>query len=297
MILKKEIPQWKKSAVDDLANLMENYKVLGLIDLTNMPDNLIQQIRKQLREKALIRMAKKSIVLRALEKYQKKSKKKNLVDFGKNILGQSSLVFTNEDPFELKRLFDENRMKRFAREGDIAQENIVIYAGDTRLPPGQVITELHLVLKLPTRIQNDSIFVTADKVTHQKGDVISLKEAMVLRKLNIKPIEVNIKFYCAWENGEIIPDSLLNLNVKEIEQKFSLATLQALNIAFELPFIIDEKIDDYIKKALLNARIIYLQIFEEIALEAKKEIEKRVEEEPEPSKEEEVPEGLGNLFG
>lgn len=295
MLLKKEVPQWKREEVDDLANFMEEYKVLGLIDLTGMPDNLIQVIRKKLRDKALIRMSKKSIILRALEKYQKKSKKKNLVVFGEKILGQSSLVFTNEDPFELKRLFDDNRMRRFAKEGDIAQEDIIIHAGDTGLPTGQAITELHLVLKLPTRIQNDTIWITSDKLTHNKGDQISLKEAIVLRKLNIKPIEVNLKFYCAWNNGEIY-EFLGISEIKEIHQQFSLAVLQGLNVAFELPYIIDDVIEDYFKKAATIAKILYSQIFEEKIIKIKEKKVEKLEEEPEPDKDQ-PPEGLGSLFG
>jgi len=295
VLLKKEVPQWKREEVDDLANLIEEYKVLGLIDLSSMPDNLIQLIRKKLRDKALIRMSKKSIILRALEKFQKKSKKKNLVAFGEKILGQSSLVFTNEDPFELKRLFDDNRMRRFAKAGDIAQEDIIIHAGDTGLPTGQAITELHLVLKLPTRIQSDTIWITSDKLTHNKGDQISLKESIVLRKLNIKPIEVNLKFYCAWTNGEIY-EFLGISEIKEIHQQFSLAILQGLNVAFELPYIIDDVIEDYFKKGVTNAKILYSQIFEEKIIKIKEKKDEKLEEEPEPDKDQ-PPEGLGSLFG
>lgn len=297
MILKKEIHQWKKDAVDDLATLMENYKVLGLVDLSNMPDNLIQLIRLKLRDKALIRMSKKSLLLRALDKYEKKSKKKNLIKFGEKILGQSGFIFTNEDPFALKRLFDENRMTRFAKDGDIAQEDIIVHEGDTGLPTGQAITELHLVLKLPTKIKNDTIWITSDKITHYKGDAISLKEAIVLRKLNIKPIEVNIKFYCAWDNEEIIPDSILNLDVEEIKHQFSLGIRQALDVACELPFIINDAVEYCTKKAALNANIVFSQIFEEKTLQIEEEHVEEVEEEPEKKDEDQPPEGLGSLFG
>ncbi|GAG80458.1 unnamed protein product, partial [marine sediment metagenome] len=93
MIVKKEIHQWKKDAVDDLVDLIQKYKVLGLVDLSNMPDNLIQLIRMKLRDKALIKMSKKSLILRALEKSEKKSKKKNLIKFGEKILGQFWFFF------------------------------------------------------------------------------------------------------------------------------------------------------------------------------------------------------------
>lgn len=297
MIVKKEIHQWKKDAVDDLADLIQKYKVLGLVDLSNMPDNLIQLIRMKLRDKALIKMSKKSLILRALEKSEKKSKKKNLIKFGEKILGQSGLIFTNEDPFALKRLFDENRLRRFAKEGDIAQEDIIVYEGDTGLPTGQAITELHLVLKLPTKIKNDTIWITSDKITHYQGDVIPLKEAIVLRKLNIKPIEVNIKFYCAWDNGEIIPNSILNLDVEDIKRQLSLGILQALDVACELPFLIDDAVEYCARKAALNANIVYSQIFEEKTFQIEEDKVEEVEEEPELKDEDQPPEGLGSLFG
>jgi large subunit ribosomal protein L10 len=329
MVIKREIPQWKKDAVVNLAELMGKYKVFGLIDLSNMPDNIMQLMRRKLRDKVVFRMAKKSLFTRALEIYQKKSKKKNLIEFGDYIRGQTSIIFTNMDPFELKEFFDINKMKTFAKENDIAQEDIVVPAGDTLLPPGQVISELNLTLKLPTRIQNDSIWVTEDTITHEKGDVISLKESVALRKLNIKPIELRVKFYCAWDEGEIVPESILSLDVEEIQQEISLAALHgqklaielgiidedtivpiinnairaAFNVALEMPFFIDNIVEYYLNKAISNANAVYNQILGEAPSEkmGDKEVKKEKPKEsekprkPKDDEEEGLP-GLGSLF-
>lgn len=323
--MKREVAQWKKDAVDALADIMEQHKVFGLIDLAEMPDYLIQQMRRMLRGKALFRMAKKSLLTRALEKYQKKSKKKNLVEFGEYVRGQTTIIFADIDPFELKVFFEENKMKTFAKGGDTADEDVIVPAGDTLLPPGQVISELNLTLRLPTRIQSDSIWVTEDTVTHEKGDLISLKEAVALRKLNIKPIELSIKFYCAWNDGEIVPESVLTLNVEEFKQDVVLAVLQAkqlaiemgiitednivdflnqairsaFNVALEMPFIVDEMLDEYVKRAELNAKLVYQQVLgEKIETENESETKKsKPKEVKKEDDEDESPPGLGSLFG
>ncbi|GAH41134.1 unnamed protein product, partial [marine sediment metagenome] len=66
----------------------------------NINDKQIQETRKLLRGKAVIRMSKKNLQIRAIDKYKKESKKSNLDYLEKNIPGQSGLVFTNLDIFE-----------------------------------------------------------------------------------------------------------------------------------------------------------------------------------------------------
>ena len=168
MIKQQHIPQWKLDEIDLLVELFNKYKNIGVIEVGHIHDQQIQATRKILREKAIIRMSKKSLQTRAIEKFQKESKKENLEQLANNIPGQSSLLFTNMDIFELKKILLENEWMVPAKPKEITPVDIWVPAGDTGLPTGQVISELNMTLRLPTsrRISGCKTSCCLEKIGH-----------------------------------------------------------------------------------------------------------------------------------
>ena len=296
MIKKKHIPQWKLDEIDHLLDLFKKYKNIAVIEVAHIHDQQIQSMRKLLRGKAVFRMSKKSLQLRAIEQFKEDSKKPNLDELASHIPGQSSLVFSNLDLFELKNIFLKNEWMVPAKPNDITPVDIWVPAGDTGLPTGQVISELNMILRLPTRIQNDTIWIREATRTHKAGDFVNVKQAAVLKKLGIAPIESLIKIYFAWSDGEIIPEEILYMDMEQFKNNFAMAYRQALAILFEMPFYLEDMKEEYIRKAISEANIMNTVIFGEgikAAIEEEvKDEKKEPEEEPE---EEEV--GIGGLFG
>ncbi len=295
MIKNKHIPQWKIDEVNHLVDLLENHNNIAVIEVANINDMQIQTIRKILRGKAIFRMAKKSLQLRAIEKYKKKSKKKNLDELANNIPGQSSFVFTNLDLFELKKIFLENEWMVPAKPNEIAPVDIWVPEGDTGLPTGQVISELNMTLRLPTKIMNDTIQVRENTRTHKAGDLVTIKQAAVLKKLGITPIASLIKIHFAWSDGEIIPNDILYLDLEKFNQDIALGYKEALSILFEMPYLQEDMVEEYIQKAISEANLLNVMIFGEgVQVSSEEEKSKPVEKEEE-EPEEEV--GIGGLFG
>jgi len=295
MIGKKEIPKWKREEVNHLADLFKDYKNIVVIDVAHLNDRQIQETRKILRGKAIIRMSKKNLQLRAIEQYKTESNKANLEEFAANIPGQSALCFTNMDIFELKKIFNENEWMVPAKPDEITPVDIWVPAGDTGLPTGQVISELNMTLKLPTRIQNDTIWIRDDTRTHKAGDIVDVKQAAVLKKLGIKPIESLIKIHYAWSDGEIIPEEILYVDTEQIKQNLTLGHREALAILFEMPIYFDDMTNEYILKAISEANTLNAIIFGE-GIQIPAEQGTKVEEEGEEEEEEEEV-GIGGLFG
>jgi large subunit ribosomal protein L10 len=295
MIKNKHIPQWKINEINHLIDLFNNYKNVVVIEVAHINDRQIQTMRKILRGKAVFRMSKKSLQLRAIEEYKNSSKKKNLDELAKHIPGQSSLVFTNLDLFELKDIFLENEWMVPAKANEITPVDIWVPAGDTGLPTGQVISELNMTLRLPTRIMNDTIHIREDTRTHKTGEVVTVKQAAVLKKLGITPIESLIKIHFAWSDGEIIPEEVLYMNMEQFTISFATAYREALGILFEMPFFLEDMAEDYIRKAASEAKVLNTIIFGE-AIQVPVQEEKSKVEEKEPEVEEEDV-GIGGLFG
>ena len=253
MISKKEIPQWKLEEIDYLIDQLKNNKTIAIIDVRTVRDKQIQEIRKVLREKAVIRMSKKNLQIRAIEQYKKESNKSNLDDLVKNIPGQSALVFTNLNAYELKKIFSDNVWRISIKPDSITPIDVWVLAGDTGLPTGQVISELNMTLKLPTRIQNDTIWIREDTKTHKAGDFVDVKQAAVLKKLGIKPIESTIKIFYAWHDGEIIPSDVLYMDMEAFQRDFLIAYFTAKKLAIELEIVDKETIEPMIQKAYREA--------------------------------------------
>lgn len=321
MIKQHHIPQYKLDEIDLLVELFNKYKNIGVIEVGHIHDQQIQATRKILREKAIIRMSKKSLQTRAIEEFQKKSKKENLEQLANNIPGQSSLLFTNMNIFELKKILLENEWMVPAKPNEITSVDIWVPAGDTGLPTGQVISELNMTLRLPTRIQNDTIWIREDTRTHKAGELVDVKQAAVLKKLGIRPIESLIKIHFAWCDGEIYPEEVLYMDMGKLQQDiascyftaqklaFELGVIddetiepliqkanrEALGILFELPIFDEDMLEEYIKKAALNANIVNSMAFGKgKSAPVKGKTPEPKKEEPEDEKSEAT--GIGSLF-
>ena len=321
MIKKKHIPSWKIEEVNQLLDLFKKYKNVAVIDVGKINDRQIQEMRKLLRGKAAFKLSKKNLQKRAIEQYKEESKKEHLEELAEMIPGQAALCFTNLDVFELKNIFNEKEWMVAAKPNEITPVDIIVPAGDTGLPTGQVISELNMTLRLPTRIQNDTIWVREDTRTHKKGDLVDVKQAAVLKKLGITPIESLIRILFAWSEGEIISEDVLYMNLEKFRVDITYAYLSAQNLAldlgiidketiapftqkahrqalallFDIPIYIEELRDEYIKKASLNAQTLNSLILGESAQISAESGKPEKEEKEEEEEEEEV--GIGGLFG
>ena len=228
------IPQWKLDEVAKLIELFKEYTNVAVINVARINDKQFQSTRKMLRGKAVIKMSKKRLQTRAIDEFKKLSKKENLDDLAENIPGQASLVFSDMDIFELKKVFEENKWMIPAKPGEITPVDIWVPAGDTGLPTGQVISELNMTLRLPTRIQNDTIWVREDTRTHKAGEMVNVKQASVLKKLGVNPLESIIKIHYAWSDGEIYPADVIYMDLEAFQKDIALAIAQAKQMAIKL---------------------------------------------------------------
>ena len=70
---RKEVRPDKIKAVEDLSNLLNKYPVIGVLNLCKTPASALQKIKMNLKDKVLIKVAKKTIILFALEKTKKEN--------------------------------------------------------------------------------------------------------------------------------------------------------------------------------------------------------------------------------
>ncbi len=330
-VIQAKVSAKKQAELALLKEQIKKAKVIGLVRMDKIGAKTTQEIRRQLRGKVDMRVSKRRIQILALQQ----SGKKNLEKLAEKIEGASALLFTDMDPLDLAAIFRKNRIRSVARSGDIAPEEILVTAGNTGLAPGPILQELQEVLKLQTKIQAGTVWIREDHVTHKKGEVIDLKQALLLARLGIEPIQIMLDFYAAWQDGEIVPREVLQLDVDAKKQEIIDAQSAALALAVAVGVITEETAKFLIERAVREAHATVLkspefipgceEVFIEKAVREAKAVEAAAfggptegapvaaataepEKGAEPAKEEKTPEaekkkeeklgeGLSSLFG
>ena len=249
-MLTQQVAVWKREIFDDLTELLKKYSVIAEADLQKVRSSQIQEIRKKLRGKADLIVAKNTILKKAAEKSA--DEKKNVDKFAESLTGSKVLIFTQMNPFELIIFLNKNKVRVPAKGGDVATSDIMIPAGNTGMQPGPVISEFNEA-KVQTRIEGGSIFVAKDTVVVSKGEVIPVKTASLLSKLGMKPMEAGLSLSYAYDHGALLGPSDLEFNLDKMKADILSAARLAFGVAVEANILLPETAPMILGKAYRQA--------------------------------------------
>jgi len=255
-MLTRQIAAWKKEIYSDLVELLQKYPVVAVADLQKVRSSQIQEIRKKLRGKAELIVAKNTILRKASEKLA--TEKTNVDKFADSLTGSKVLIFSQMNPYELIIFLNKNKVRVPAKGGDIATSEIMVQAGNTGLQPGPVISEFNEA-KVQTRIEGGSIFIANDTVVAYKGDVISTKTASLLSKLGMKPMEAGLSLAYAYDHGLVLSPNDLTFDLDQMKTEFSTAVRMAFGVAVEANIMLPETAPQIISKAYRQAVAVSLE--------------------------------------
>jgi len=249
-MLTRQIAAWKKEIYSDLVELLQKYPVVAVADLQKVRSSQIQEIRKKLRGKAELIVAKNTILRKASEKLA--TEKTNVDKFADSLTGSKVLIFSQMNPYELIIFLNKNKVRVPAKGGDIATSEIMVQAGNTGLQPGPVISEFNEA-KVQTRIEGGSIFIAKDTVVAKKGDVISNKTASLLSKLGMKPMEAGLSLAYAYDHGLVLSPNDLTFDLDQMKTEFSTAVRLAFGVAVEANIMLPATAPQIVSKAYRQA--------------------------------------------
>ena len=234
---------------EEIAKEMKSYKTVGIVDLYKIPTKEFKEIRKALSELARIKVIKKSTLKFASEKAGEEFKK--LFELNPN---QFAILFSNEEPFSLFKKIYETTSETYAKENDVAEEDIWVYAGPTQIKAGPSISEFAR-LKIPAGVEAGFIAVKKDTQVAKRGDKISKELAALLRKLKIKAKKVRLNVLGLLHDGVLYKSDTLNL-VFEYPKMLKQASQNAFNLSVNIGYPTRENINILISKCYLNAKAI-----------------------------------------
>ncbi len=243
-------PEKKIKLYEDLQTLAKSYNVIALSKMTKVRSAQLMSIRKKFRNEIKIITIKNKVAQRSFEKIF--NDVKGLEFLNKELEGQCALMFTNINPFKLNLTFDKNKIFLAAKGGDIAPNELVIPAGNTGINPGPVLSEFK-ESKVPTKIDQGTIWVSKDTVVAKTGDLISQKLAALLSKLDIKPIEAGIAVNYAISEGLEFKEKDLKIILEDYIQEIVKSYQEALALSVEAVYFNKESLPLILLKAKQHA--------------------------------------------
>ncbi len=246
------IPQWKREETDALAEFLERYESVGVVDITGIPSRQLQDMRRELHGVAALRVSRNTLMERALEEVDD-----GLEALTEYVEGQVGLIGTNDNPFGLYQQLEESKTPAPIGAGEVAPNDIVIPEGDTGVDPGPFVGELQTV-GANARIDGGSIKVVEDSTVLSAGEEVSVDLANVLGELGIEPKEVGLDLRGVVSEGVLFSPEELDIDIEEYVADLKAASSAARNLSINAEYPTARTVPSMLAKAAGEAKSVGL---------------------------------------
>jgi large subunit ribosomal protein L10 len=240
----KPISEFKIKTVKALVEKMSKKKTFLIASTKGLPSSQFQEIKKKLRGKSEVCVAKKNLVLKALDTVEKGA----LKNMKEQITADIALFFSDLDAFELSGLLADNQSPTKARAGDIAPEDIKVEAGPTDLLPGPAISELSGA-GLKVGVEEGKLAIKVGTIVAKKGEPIKENVAGVLAKLNITPMKVGFEPIAAYDSVSEKVYVGIKIDKKKALEELRECIGKAFGFAVNVKYIAKETVSYFLAKA------------------------------------------------
>ncbi|MDE1850396.1 MAG: 50S ribosomal protein L10 [Candidatus Micrarchaeota archaeon] len=242
MMLKAQKVEYAKKLKAEI----KKYKVVGVLPLGAIPDRLLQKVKNQVKPDTKLVIARKSLMLKAMEGDERLSKLTPMIE--KNV----ALILTNKDPFELHRIVSSNKLKLAAKPNQISPKNLDIEAGETTIPPGQAVTDLKAA-GIDVQIQKGKVVIAKNKTLVAQGAKITLAVAKALTMLDIKPFEVSASIGAMVSDGLFITGDVLTITPELVTTQIAQGFNVANSLTTQIGYVTQYNVGTLLKRGYLGA--------------------------------------------
>ncbi len=306
----KKMPRGKKEEkVEELADDVDEFPVVGILDMHGLPAKQLQEIKKEMKEFAKVRMSRKTLMELALDK----ADRQGVDELKENDAEQPAFIFSEKDPFQLYSLIQNNKTSAAAQGGEEAPDDIEIPEGDTGIGPGPMLGKLQGA-GLQVQVKDGTIHLQQAGILVEKGDEITDSDAEILNQVGIEPLEIGLDLKVAYADGQLFTAEELEIDTGEYRTNVEAGASMAFNLAVNAGVVNKTTATSLIGEASTKARNLSINegvptedTIEEIlsrasssasSLDAKLDLEQvEVEEDEEEEPEEESAEGESEETG
>ena len=252
--MSSHIPSEKTETVQEAVELLKEYDVIAAADLNKVTSSMLQDMRRQLRGRLKFKVLKNTLMRISMEQAGKEGHEA----FIEQVAGPNVFMFTNGNPFKVAMELDANRVRVFAKAGDLALDNIVFSAGNTGLSPGPLIGKFG-VLGVRTRIEGGNIWVAQDTTVCRAGEPINEDLVDLLQRMGIRASEMGLRVKAVYERGDVIPGDALILDLDDYRSRLEQAIGGAFKVAVEAAYYTPATVPTILAKAFQQARSVALE--------------------------------------
>ncbi|EMA50181.1 50S ribosomal protein L10 [Halococcus thailandensis] len=247
------VPDWKREEVADLAELIETYESVGIVSIAGIPSRQLQAMRRDLHGSAELRVARNTLLVRALDDAD--DGVEELID---EVDGQVGLIGADANPFGLYRELEASKTPAPINAGEVAPNPIEIPEGDTGIDPGPFVGELQQV-GAAARIMDGSIQVTEDSTVLEEGEEVSQTLANVLGELEIEPKEVGLDLRSVYADGILFEPDELAIDIDEYRADVEAAAAAGRNLSVNAAYPTAETAGTLLGKGSTEAKSLGLE--------------------------------------
>jgi len=199
-----------------ISKLLTEFNKAFVVSVDNVGSAHMQSIRKSLRGKATLLMGKNTLMRKSMREYATKGHPEieALVPY---IYGNIGLVFVQGELGDVKSLLVGNTVGAYAKVGSVSPALVTVAKGDTGMDPSK--TSFFQALSIQTKINKGKIEILNDVTLLQKGERVGASQAVLLQMLSIKPFLYGCKVQCVYDNGQVIPSSVLDMTDDDVVMK------------------------------------------------------------------------------
>jgi len=235
----------KADEVKEIKGILSQYNTVAIASLEKVRSAQLQKLRQKLEKSAYLRVIKNSLIIRAVSETKDKV---GLEKFEEYLTGPNLFLFTTLNPYKLVILLEKSRVKATAKAGDVAAFDVIVPAGNTGLPPGPIISQFTAV-GLRTRIESGSVWVSKATMVVKEGEPINAQLASLLSKLGIKPVEAGLSLKVVYDNGLILTEEDLKIDIDAFRRSVQEAYQFAFNLSMEAAIVLPENIGFLLRRA------------------------------------------------
>lgn len=243
----------KEKLLQQIVDLLKKYRTIMAISIQNIPSSQLQKIKKELKDAAIIKVVKRKLIERALQKVE--LEKKGIINLIDGIEENYALLFSEKDAFEIAAILNKNKIPTRAKPNQIAPQDIVLEAGPTDLPAGPALSEI-AKLGVKAGVEEGKIIIKETKVIVKKGEKVTEEIASILASLEINPFSLNLKPLSAYDSSVFKLYKNIEVDPDKVMEKIKEDFLKAIAFAFTINYICKETIKPLIIKASNNALVL-----------------------------------------
>merc|ERR1711865_916781 len=179
----------------------------------------MQDIRMDLRGKAVVLMGKNTMIRKALQMGHEEHPDAGLETLRASIKGNLGFIFATNCTLDvIRETLNKFVLEASAKPGQTSNVNLDIPSGPTGMDPSQ--TSFFQTLNIATKIVKGQIELISNFQILKDGEKVTASAAQLLTKLSIRPFNYKMEVDMVFQNGSVFPAAVLKISDDVLISKF-----------------------------------------------------------------------------